>query len=358
MAKLPATSMKNLDRYVLSFGSLTKIKDFKFEDFESRAEELEVQNPTQGYQLAYEETMTDMFGKILDRHARYEQNVPSLNEFVQYYDSILMSGYFMERKAQNIGVNIRMSTNGPRLEALESFYKAMYEHPATSVVNRVSHKFDSGELTLESTHNMVKAKAKEKAVPTKAEALELVACATVLEKRNKDRSILRMLISLPTHFKERSAIKAMKALASKCGNIADLNREAKKESEGIKSLRADVESSLSIAREAAKPIFTAEEIKEINEGYKDFGDDKSIDSSEPELEDMLNESLDLENTDGGFITDDADGKTLFGDESELDEIQEFEKVEFNEEDIDIFPGDIESKKAEINEPVKDNHVLH
>ena len=42
----------------------------------------------------------------------------------------------------------------------------------------------------------------------------------------------------------------------------------------------------------------------------------------------------------------------------LYEIQGFEKVEFNEEDIDIFPVDIESKKAEINEPVKDNHVLH
>ena len=358
MAKLPATSMKSLDRYVISFGSLTKIKGFSFKDFEDRAEALELQNPGQGYQLAYQETMTDMFRKILDRHSRYEENVPTLNEFLQYYDDILMKGYFAERKAQKIGGDIKMTANGRKLETFESFKNVMNEHPATSVVNKVNNKFASGEFTLDNTRDMAKAKTKANATPTKAEALELVACATFLEKRNKERSFWSMLISLPTHFKERSAIKAMKALASRYDTIANLKREASKESNGLKALRAAVDDGILIEKDKARPFFDEAVVKEINEGYKDLLDDKAIDESALDNDNILNETLNLEDTDANLTTDnDSADKNLFGDESELEEVHSIEKVEFDEDDIDIFPKDSEPKQAKLDELVRDNPIL-
>ena len=109
MAKLPATSMKKLERYAVRFRSFSKVRDFRFEDFEDKAEALEKQNPGQGYQLAYQETMKDLFRKIFNKHLQHEEKLPSLSAFVQYYDTFLIKSYLDERKAQNMEVEIRIN---------------------------------------------------------------------------------------------------------------------------------------------------------------------------------------------------------------------------------------------------------
>lgn len=344
MAKLPATSMAKMDPQIKSFESLTKIRGFKFEDFENRAEALEIENPGNGYDLAYQETMSDMFGALIDRHARYEDNVPTLSEFVYYYDNILMKGYFAERGAQNLGVNVKTNPDGPRLETLENLKKVLDEHSATPTMTKVQNKFASGEYTLDNTYDMAKAKAST--TPTRQEALELVSCAAYLEKRNQERSVFGKLRHLYTHIKELFAIRKMKTLASKCDTIANLKYEASKESSGLSLLRNMVEDGLFIKRNAARPVFTEATVKDIESGYTDW--DKNLD-----FENALDESVDL---DGEIVADDADGKDLFGDESNLEDIQGVEKVEFNEEDIDIFPKDIEAKSAEIKEPTKNKNI--
>ena len=337
MAKLPAASMKNLERCAARFRSFSKIKDFRFEDFEDKAEALEKQNPGQGYRLAYQETLTDLFRKIFNKHLQGEENLPTLGKFVQYYDTILMKTYLDERKAQNMGVDIRIHTGGPSLETLEAFRQILDEHPASSVVDKVNQRFASGELTLDNTYDRVKAKAK--GTPTRAEARELVACAAFLENRNKERSVWNMLLNLRTHFKERSAVKAMRALAGKCGKIKALMHEAENESADLKKLRSDVADGILFEQDRRRPIFDEAAIKEINEG-------------------ILDESMDLEGDALDFMADDdAAGKELFGDESTLEAVQTVERVEFNEEDIDIFPKDVEAKKVEPRAFVKDQQTL-
>jgi hypothetical protein len=190
------------------------------------------------------------------------------------------------------------------------------------------------------------AKAKASTTPTRQEALELVSCAAHLEKRNQERSVFGKLRHLYTHIKELFAIRKMKTLASKCDTIANLKHEASKESSGLSLLRNMVEDGVFIKRNAAKPVFTEAVVKDIESGYTDR--DKNLD-----FENALDESVDL---DGEIVADDADGKDLFGDESNLEDIQGVEKVEFNEEDIDIFPKDIEAKAAEIKEPTKNKNI--
>lgn len=361
MARLPANSIKSLERYAINFKSLTKIQDFKFEDFEDKAEALDKQYPGWGYQLAYQETMTQMFRKIFNRCWQGEKNVPTLDKFLQYYDTVLMRAYFNERKAQGMEVDVKMNSKGASLEVLEEFKKVLDEHPKNSVVKEVNEKFASGELTLDNTYSLAKAKTKAKTKPTRAEARELAAYAAFLENRNKKRSVWQMLLSIPTHIKERSAIKTMRALARKCGSIATLMNEAARENLELKKLRDDVADAIRIEKDRGKCFFTKEIIDDINKGCEEFRDEQAIDENDLSLADdtesILNETLDLEHTDvNALVGDDAGGKELFGDESMIEDVQGFEKVEFDEEDIDIFPGNIEVKKPDIKEPVKDKNI--
>ena len=354
MAKLPAESIKKLERFAKSFVSTTKVKGFRYEDFEDRAEELEALNPGKGYQLAYQATMIDLFRPLLDRYLREEPNVPTLKEFVQYYDAFLMNGYLNERKAQGMEVNIQLSGKGASIEVLESFREILEEHPSTTTEKEIKEKFDSGELTLDNTYDMAKAKEKTNATPTRKEARELVVCAEILERRNQQRPVWRMLLSLWTHFKERSAIKMMRNVARRCDKIAVLTHDAKNENADLKKLRDDVSDGIAIEKDRAQ-LFTAEIIAQI--------ESEPIKQAD---ESVLDRTLDLGDVEGDLLGDDlptddpvAEG-TVFSDESiimENEELHDIEKVAFDEEDIDIFPKNAEPKKTEIKAPAKNTRIL-
>jgi hypothetical protein len=168
-----------------------------------------------------------------------------------------------------------------------------------------------------------------------------VACAAFLESRNKERSFWSMLLNLRTHFKERKAIKEMRALAGKCSSILSLMHEAENEGHELKTLRKDVAEALLIEKDIRKPLFDKKTVAEIEQG----------------AEELLDESMDLEEAYFERIADDdAAGKDLFGDESMLESVQTIERVEFDEDDIDIFPKSVEERKVEIRESVKDKNI--
>jgi hypothetical protein len=71
-----------------------------------------------------------------------------------------------------------------------------------------------------------------------------------------------------------------------------------------------------------------------------------------ENENVLNQSIDLSG-DGDVIGDDADvAKDFIGD----DTMDAIEKVEFSEDDIDIFPNSSEAKESAVNHPVKEKQI--
>lgn len=353
MAKLSKDSIKKLDKFARSFRNFTKIKHFKYEDIENRAEELEVDSPGNGYQLAYQENLTNMFEKLLENYMQGMENLPTLDEFVKYYDTFVIKTYLDEREKEGIGVNITMNGNMFTLGTLESFKKVLDKYPATTVVNEVNKKFASGELTLENTNAFAKEKEKAKAVPTRKEAQELVAYAAHLEQINKKRPVWKMLFSLPTHFTERSAIKRMRALAAKCDNVAFLMQEASNENSALKKLKSDVTDGIIIAKDREKPLIQLEDVSVLEpEKDKNLIETDDLYFVVDENENVLNQSIDL-STDGDVIGDDADvAKDFIGD----DTMDAIEKVEFSEDDIDIFPNSSEAKESAVNHPVKEKQI--
>ena len=100
-------------------------------------------------------------------------------------DEILFSAQKGERsavigeRAAVLGDNDRQEERlangaGASIEVLESFREILEEHPSTTE-KEIKEKFDSGELTLDNTSDMAKAKEKTNATPTRKEARELVS---------------------------------------------------------------------------------------------------------------------------------------------------------------------------------------
>ena len=150
MARLSAEQMEIIKYFPVQFGTLINITSFKplgfYTRFEDRAEELEQLHPGQGYQLSYNETLTNLFGGVVTKHLNGEADVttPSLHRLIDLYDTMIMKPYFETRKTAGLECNIRMGNDALDEDLTKTFKNILDQVPSGSVMDRVTKKFKDG----------------------------------------------------------------------------------------------------------------------------------------------------------------------------------------------------------------------
>lgn len=296
-----------------SFRSLSKTNNFTYEAFEERAEELEKQLPGTGYQLAYNESLIQTFRSFVDKLLSDDKPQISFSDLINCFDKMLINPYIRECKAQGVAVNLHPSLTP---DMLTTFSQILENNPNVNVFHHTARKFEHGEITLDSAY--ADAKNRANTVPTKKEALELVSRAAFLEARNKERGFWNSLFNFRTFFKELFAISAMKKLASKAGDIKELEYEARNGSREICMLKDQVDYTMlktqaTSDQEVDLERFHAMEDKELERFFADIAFSKLVDANHADLKEngkiedsvFINHdvTVDLEDIDDSFALD-------------------------------------------------------
>ena len=378
MARLPKTSIEKLRETEHQFGQFTGIEGFRYEEFEEKAEELEKDYPGKGYQRAYEETMVDLFGKLLHAHVYNRDKAATLRQFLNYSE-ILFDSYLEERRVQKMPV--AMNPVGHMTDQmLKDFDTVLYERKPSTICADVFRKFDDGQYSLLGTRAY--AKARKDTVPTREEALVLVSQVKYLQQRNNERSLFWKIFAFPIHFMELSVINDLTALASKQGEYYDLLHWATNESPKLMTLKSQIDAALfEMDKRDDDPWIGEKEAEEINAyAEKEMALDDKIANSKSTQKfnrildgigygasgDELNDTLYLGNNvteadekegDGVSLEELLDSDVEFGEPTE-DARKDFEKVAFDEAEFELFPkhGDVSEIATEA--PAKDSKQMY
>ena len=294
---------------LINFKTLTDIQTFSFDGFEKRAEELEKQHPGQGYQLSYNESLNQVFRAYAEKCQTAKGYVEPLNEIVEYFDNCLIKKYLAECEKQGVDVRIKTSENGISAENLNAFSNTLDSIPVNNVLIDTYKKFESGELDLDSVYDDVK--ARENTIPTREQALELVARAAYLEDKNENRSRLWTVLKLFTHFKELSTIKKLRTLAEKADNVSVLETEAENENYRLARLRHEVDFRLIKAQAPTEVEIDLEHIQENSEELEQYLDDVDLERIAA-ARDAANETLVLDDDEANALSidDEEDAPSL------------------------------------------------
>ena len=378
MPRLPQTSIDWLKDTEEKFTRFTGMEGFRYKDFENKAEKLEKKNPGKGYQLAYEDAMCDLFGKLLDTYVERKENAVPLRGFM-YYTDTLFDMFVGERKVQKMPVSIKPIEGISDPNMLKRFAKVWHDRNPSTICADVQAKFDRWDYTLWSVHR--NAKAKKNTVPTRREAIELIAQEFVLRNRNQDRPPFLKWLLYPIHAKELRAIEDLKALACKAGDYYDLLREAKYENPMLDEVKDRLtEAIIEMQRRTPDPWIEKEDAKKIDDYVEKERklDKKGIESKEFQQildqigygakEAVLDETIDLGNDvieDGAKEDDGVSFEALLDSDADLDDpvadaptdtLNTFEKVEFNEAEFNMFPYNGDAGKNEPDDPIKEKSI--
>jgi hypothetical protein len=239
--------------------------------------------------------------------------VEPLNEIVEYFDTYLIKKYLSECEKQGVDVRIRTSENGISAENLKAFSDTLDSIPVNNVLIDTYKKFKSGELDLDSVYDDVE--ARENTIPTREQALELVARAAYLEDKNENRSRLWTVLKLFTHFKEKSTIKKLRALAEKADNVSVLETEAENENYRLARLRHEVDFSLIKAQAPTEAEIDLERIQKNNEELEQYLDDVDLERIAA-ARDAANETLVLDDEEDAPSIDDEEDAPSIDDEED------------------------------------------
>jgi hypothetical protein len=146
----------------------------------------------------------------------------------------------------------------------------------------------------------------------------------------------------------------MRALAAKCDNVAFLMQEASNENSALKKLKSDVTDGIIIAKDREKPLIQLEDVSVLEpEKDKNLIETDDLYFVVDENENVLNQSIDLGgDVEENVIGDDAEEvNDFFG-----EDISPIEKVEFVDDEIDIFSKNTEAKDTSIKDPVKEKQI--
>ena len=391
MARLPLQNRVAIGFNPIRFSGLLGSNSFSGKDefyvrFEDRAEALEQTAPGQGYQLAYNETLTSAFGALVAKYMNQTQDTGgtlTFEQLIDYFDSIVMIPYFKEREKAGIGVDVKTGKDALNSEMLGDFVSILDQATAATTRAMVDAKFEWGALTLDSIAARVES-VKNKTV-SRIEAREFALCAVHLEAENAKRHPFWKIFN-PTHYKELRTIKALKEIATKTASMDLLLDEAVNGPDDLRILKDAVElahgKAVSTERLANQNMTSSAErkaeISDIENSFKNL--------SEEEIKDELNDTIlfdgdDLvaDNGDKDFFRDndqsviengdgvqndedDLDLKSALEDAFEANEERVMEedldsiriRVDLNQSDLGDNPRSNELSEKLIEEPVKDD----
>lgn len=334
----------NLKHCITAFSSLSKTNSFTYEALEARAEELENQMPGAGYQISYNEHLVQTFREFVDKLTSDDKPNISFSEFINCFDKMMIEPYLKACNKQGINVNIKTNYKEFNPNTLMAFKQILDTNPDSNVFRTTALKFDRDELTLDSVY--ADAKKRANTTPTRKEALELASRAEVLEIKNQERGFWDTLFNLRTYIKELFAIRALRTLASKAGDINDLEFEAKNGNIAISQVRSQVDYELLNAQAMSDKEIDLEHLNEM--------DDKDLENyfDEIEFSTMVNVNhLDLkgnEKTDESvFINHDVS--------LDLDDIND--EIELEDSDKFLSDESIIEDDAPFELDSEDNNLL-
>ena len=356
----------------INFISIVEFNDIPYNRFydtlEDRAEAIEATEPGTGYQRVYHEMMSEVFSDMVSKIATGKTVLVSYKDVIEHFDDMIMKPYLKEREKQNIPIDVKLCDNAEiKRKTLENFNDILASG-VTSALDATKAMIAAGQLTLDDT--IAYMNSKQNKTPTKGEALTLTSYAMALKEINKDRSFFDMLRNLRIHFREKSAIKKMRMLASQHSKIENLEVEARDGNPKIIDLRFKLAEALEAANnEHARtddieieliPGEKSEEIDVSNildvselKREEDIFDDNfnlyEIDSEDIKEEDIAGRSANYDLVDPDEIGDNEPSEP----ENEAniandDAISEFDGIikdagtgaqEFDDDEISVIDGD-------------------
>lgn len=230
-------------------------KNFDLDKFEARAEELERTNAGKGYQMAYNESVFEMFKNRLQELSERDTPVMPFDHMIVQFDLDIMDKYANECKKQNIETNLELNFAQFQLsnDILRGLKKILDETPLTPM-QKAAEEVKNGTVTPASALKWVDQIRKESTEtppkPDKESALKMVAYAKAIQKKNESRNFFQFIGSIfnLSHFREKNAIKTLRSFASRCEGIDKLEAEANKEPEKFRDTRDMIEFGLGIKK--------------------------------------------------------------------------------------------------------------
>lgn len=273
---LPNKSEKLLDN-IQKFNNNFR-KNFDLDKFEARAEELERNNAGKGYQMAYHESIFEMFKNRLQELSERNSDVMPFDHMITQFDLEIMDRYDSECRKQNIETNLKLNYLKTQLsdEVLVGLKKILDEAPTTPI-KKAKEELKNGTVTPESALKWVDQIRKESTEtppkPDKENALKMVAYAKAIQEKNESRNFFQFIGSILnlSYFREKSAINTLRSFASRCEGIDKLEAEANIESERFRDTRNMIEFGLGIR----KPEMSKDKLMLLD----DFDDEKAKETS-------------------------------------------------------------------------------
>ena len=313
MARLSKERLATLKNHPHQFSTLILSDSFSpdnfYEQFEDRAEELEQTFPGQGYQLAYDEVLTNAFGGIVAKHIKKddEAEMLSLEGMLEYFELMLMIPYFSAREDEGLSHEIVRGKDALTPDVLNTFAQILNQANEFTDDKIVAREFESGEVTLDSLAAQVK--ALKGTIPSREEARKLIAYADYLDNINEGRTTLQTILNFRKHFKELELIDELVKIATYQGkdkeplNAENLLDEATNGSLSFQNLKYEVAGQMEIG----KVYFTDDVAMDIEAGIL-YGDSEEIDELNAE-NDLIGLNDDKSFNDS-FSLDDDDDKSL------------------------------------------------
>lgn len=261
---------------------------FDLDLFESRASELEVTKPGQGYKLAYKEALNNICSQLAEK-SKTEEDVISVEYAFLDFDSYVMRRYQNSCKNENINLNIQNSFKDDVFADRLSYYEFMKDS-----INRVCSpmaesyfKFRDGDLSAYEMIEFTRDKKKEGEEISRKDAETIAGYAKAIEIVNKNRPFSWKLTHLITHIVEKFQIREMrKTLEKSCSiPLETLEISAAKETGYVSDQRDDIIDEI----EAIKGIET--KTLDIEKDVVEFKDLPKKMQIEIELEEQLNTEL-------------------------------------------------------------------
>ena len=219
---------------------------FDLNEFERKAQELEINNPGQGYKLAYKEALRDICKQLFDQ-SKTKEDVLDLDYAYSYFDDV-MNKYKKSCQEENIDLNIKKNfkedTFENDLKYFEFTQKTIYSLASPMAVNY--DKYQKGELTADEMIRFTRSKIDKDKYFEREDAEKIASYARIMQTVNETRPFRWKVAHLFTHIKEKFQIREMKKALKENSLISRdvLEASAGKETDYVKREKREINERL------------------------------------------------------------------------------------------------------------------
>ena len=251
---------------------------FSYEDFETKAAQLEQEKPGHGFRLAYRDALSKVYAQVIENHVSKDAKLPKINILVDAFNSMVIHPYVNECREQKQPTDLKIDYNPlSNLDNLNTLNNTL-ENTPTNKAAFAARQIERGELSMEGALAFSQEKSAD--TPSRKDALIIASYAKAFEMRNKNRSWGQVLRHPFDHIKEKFQIRSMRKAAEKCGeSIKTLTDEVATDSEQIDNDYSILKKYQTIAEKFDQSRKEKEQLVVDPESTNVFSSDKSSERS-------------------------------------------------------------------------------